>query len=122
MTYPFQFRQKVLEMRASEGLTIAQVAARFGVGVASVVRWLKSPSPKETRNRKATKIDMAALERDVREHPDAFQYERAARFGVSQRGVGQALRRLGVTYKKNALPPQSKRRRTAELPGPHQGS
>ena len=89
--YALQFREKVLEVRAREGLTIAQVAARFDVGVASVVRWLQSPVPKARRNKKATRIDMAALERDVREHPDAFQYERAARFGVSRRGLGQAL-------------------------------
>ena len=118
MTYPLKFRQKVLGVRAREGLTIAQVAARFDISVASVVRWLKSPVPKTTRNNKATKIDMAALAQDVREHPDAFQYERAARFGVSQRGIGQALRRLGVTYKKNTVAPQSEQRRTARLPLP----
>ena len=119
MTYPLKFRQKVLSVRAREGLTIAQAAARFDIGVASVVRWLKSPVPKATRNKKATKIDMVALARDVRDHPDAFQYERAARFGVSQRGIGEALRRLGVTYKKNPLAPEGKQRRTACLPRPH---
>ncbi len=100
MTYPLKFRQKVLEVREREGLTIAEVATRFCVGVASVVRWLKSPEPKLTRDKQATKIDMQALARDIQEHPDAYQYERAARLGVSQRGVGEALRRLGVTYKK----------------------
>ena len=49
---------------------------------------------------------MAALERDLRQHPDAFQYEHAARFGVSQRGIGQALGRLGVTYKKRSHSPK----------------
>ena len=107
MTYPLKFREKVLEVRAREGLTIAQVAARFDVGVASVVRWLKSPVLKARRNKKATRIDMAALERDGREHPDAFQYERAARFDVSRRGIAQALRRLGVTYKKTLAHPKA---------------
>ena len=46
MTYSSDFRRKVLSVREKEGLTIAQVAARFDVGVASVVRWLKQPEPK----------------------------------------------------------------------------
>ncbi len=45
---------------------------------------------------------MVALARDVRAHPDAYQYERARRFGVGVQGINHALRRLGVTYKKNA--------------------
>ncbi len=81
MTYPLKFRQKVLEFREREGLAIAEVSARFCVGVASVVRWLKSPEPKQTRDKPATKINMEALARDVRDHPDAFQHERAARLG-----------------------------------------
>ena len=121
MTYPLKFRQQVLETRTREGLTIAEAAERFRVCVASVVRWLKSPEPKSGRNKPATRIDMAALAQDVRDHPDAYQYERAARFGVSQRGIGAALRRLGVTYKKSDAAPEGGRRRTAVLPGEGRG-
>jgi len=39
---------------------------------------------------------MQALARDVVEYPDSYQYERAERFGVSQRGIALALKRLGV--------------------------
>lgn len=115
MTYSSDFRRKVLSVREKEGLTIAQVAARFCVGVASIVRWLKEVEPKKTRNKPATKIDAAALARDVQEYPDAYQYERAARFKVSVQAMNYALRRLGVTYKKNAQPSESRRRRTAHL-------
>ncbi len=45
---------------------------------------------------------MVALARDVVAHPDAWQYERARRFGVSFQGINHVLRRLGVTCKKNA--------------------
>ena len=45
---------------------------------------------------------MVALARDVVAHPDAWQYERARRFGLSAQGIHYALRRLGVTCKKNA--------------------
>ena len=60
---------------------------------------------------------MNALEEDVKTHPDAYQYERAARLGVSQRAIGNALKRLGVSYKKNTVTSQSGRKRTARLSG-----
>jgi len=92
---------------AYEGLSIAQVAARFCVGIASVTRWLKNPNPKLTRNKPATKIDMIALARDVREFPDAYQAERARRLGVSEKGIGHALRRMGISYKKTLQHPRA---------------
>jgi hypothetical protein len=51
-------------------------------------------------------------------YPDAYQYERAERLGCSQRGIGEALKRLKITYKKNAVASESQRRRTAMLPSP----
>ncbi len=42
MTYPLKFRRNLIEIQKREGLTIAAVAVRFGVGVAFVVRWLKT--------------------------------------------------------------------------------
>ena len=115
MTYPSSFRRKVLSVRSSKGLTIAEVANRFCVGIASVTRWIKNPDPKLTRNKPATKIDMVALAKDIKDYPDAYQYERARRLGVSEKGVGHALRRMGVSYKKNTASPQGGRRRTAHL-------
>ena len=40
---------------------------------------------------------MNALREDVILYPDAYQYERAERFGVSQKAIDYALRRLRVT-------------------------
>ena len=119
MTYSSDFRRKVLSIREEEGLTIAEVASRFHVGVASVVRWLKNPDPKRTRNKPATKIDMNKLRQDIEDYPDAYQRERAVRLGVSEKGIGHAMRRLGVSYKKNAAPSTSLRRKTAHLPSDH---
>ncbi|HNM20718.1 MAG TPA: IS630 transposase-related protein [Nitrospira sp.] len=121
MTYSIDFRRKVLSVREREGLTIAEVARRFCVGIASVTRWIKTPEPKATRHKPATKIDRIALARDVREFPDAYQRERASRLGVSEKGIGHALRRMGITYKKNASAPQSQRRKAACLPGQESG-
>ena len=43
---------------------------------------------------------MEALKQDVETYPDAYQYERAQRLGVSQRGIGYALKRLAMSRKK----------------------
>ena len=118
MTYSLDFRRKVLSVREKEGLTIAQVAERFEVGVASVTRWLDRIEPCMKRNKPATKIDMLALMRDIEKYPDAYQYERASRFGVSEKGIGHALRRMGVSYKKNSGASSSERRKTAYIPRP----
>jgi transposase len=115
MSYSSDFRRKVLSVRDREGLTIADVARRFNVGIASVVRWLKRPEPQRTRIKPATKIDRIALARDVREHPDAYLHERAKRFGVSIQGIAHALRRMNITHKKSAAPSKGRRRRTAHL-------
>lgn len=117
MTYPSSFRRKVLFVREKEDLTIAEVANRFSVGIASVTRWIKNPEPKLTRDKPATKIDMEVLAQDVQDYPDAYQYERARRLGVSEKGIGHALRRMGVSYKKNVDTPPQVRRRTAYLSG-----
>lgn len=117
MTYSTDFRQKVLAIKAQEGLTQAEAATRFGIGVANLTRWNRCLEAGRTRAKPATKIDMEALAQDVKTYPDAYQYERAARLGVSQRAVGYALKRLGVSYKKNTGASESGRKRTAHLSG-----
>jgi transposase len=107
MTYSIDFRRKVLEVKALEKLTCAEVAARFNIGIMSVVRWGKKIDPQKTRNKPATKIDREALRKDVEMYPDAYQHERAARFKVSRFGIYYALKRLGITYKKNPKSPES---------------
>jgi transposase len=71
MTYPPDFRKKVLTLKEQEGLTQAETAVRFGVGVASVTRWGKCVEAKLTRTKPATKINMKALGDDVKTYPDA---------------------------------------------------
>jgi transposase len=53
------------------------VAERFDIAYSSVCLWLKKLEPIKKRKRTAYKIDMEALKRDIKEHPDAYQYERA---------------------------------------------
>jgi transposase len=103
MTYSIEFRRKALLIKEQDKLSFEATAKRFGVGKASVVRWSKQRESQRTRHKPATQIDMEALRQDVEEYPDAYQYERAQRLGVSQRGIGYALKRLGICRKKNLL-------------------
>lgn len=95
---------------------MAEAAARFDVGGASVGRWIKNVERKPQGYRRR-KIDLEALRQDVIDDPDAYQHERAQRFGVAQNAIFFALKKLKVTYKKNASAPRGGRRRTARLPG-----
>ena len=103
MTYSTDFRRKVLEIKEREGLSFEKAAARFGVGKSSVQRWTECLEPCRKRNKPATKIDMELLGQDVELYPDAYQYERAERLGCSQRGIGEALKRLSISRKKNSF-------------------
>jgi transposase len=108
MPYPLKFRQHLLKIQRAEGLTFSETAGGFQVGIASVVRWSKKPEPLTTRNRKC-KVDMDALAKDVETHPDDYQYEGAERFNMSARGMCDALKRLGISRKKNTSPSQGRR-------------
>ena len=100
MTYSIDFRRKVLSIKEREQLSFEAIAQRFEVGKASVVRWSKDIEVRRTRQKPATKIDMEKLRQDVEQYPDAYQSERALRLGVSQRGIGYALKRLRISRKK----------------------
>jgi transposase len=103
MSYPLKFREKVLEIREKEKLTLKETSKRFYVGTATVSRWLVRIEPRLKRNKPATKIDMEQLKKDIQENPDAYQRERAVRLGVSPNTVMYALRRLKISYKKNSF-------------------
>jgi len=115
MTYSIDFRRKVLLIKQQEHLSFEATAKRFGVGKMTVLRWSKKIEPQRSRNKPATKIDMEALKQDIEHYPDAAQYERAKRLGVSQRGIGNALKRLGIRPQKNVLTPESSCHKTGTL-------
>ena len=99
MTDSIEFRRQALLIKEQDKLSVEATAKRFGVGQARVVRGSKQRESQRTRHKPATQIDMEALRQDVEEYPDAYQYERAPRLGVSQRGLGYALKRLGICQK-----------------------
>lgn len=100
MAYSLDFRLQALTIKEKKGLSFAETAERFGVGIASVVRWSKKPEPQTNRHKPSIKINIEALKEDIALYPDAYQYERAERLHVSRTDIWHALNRLGVTYKK----------------------
>ena len=50
MSYSRDFRSKVIKTREIENLSMAKVAKRFGVGLASVLRWSKNIEAIKKRN------------------------------------------------------------------------
>jgi len=107
MGYSIDFRRKVLEIKKRDGLSLGETAHRFGISESSVFRWTKRLKPCHFRNKPATKIDMELLVRDVELYPDAYQHERAERFGCSQRGMCEALKRLNISRKKTFFHPKA---------------
>ena len=110
MSYDIKFRRQVLKIRSRDGLSFSKVAERFGISKQSVYNWSKKIDLQKTRDKPSTKINMQALKEDIERYPDAYQYERGERLGVTQMGIWHALRRLKVTYKKNSQSPQSQSR------------
>lgn len=103
MAYSLDFRQRVFKIKKKEGLTFQELSDRFEIPIRTLFRWQKRMEPKVKRDKPATKVDMEALRKDVEDHPDRFQYERAKKFGVGQSTIFYALKRLGISNKKNAV-------------------
>ena len=97
MTYPLKFREQVFATKDKLNLTFEQTSERFDVPIRNLFRWQNKIEPNKTRNKPATKIDMEALKRDVEASPDDYQWERAQRFGVAERTIGYALKRLNLS-------------------------
>lgn len=82
----------------------AEAARRFQVSRGSVYNWLEAPDPLSYRKpgpKGGRKLDREALRRHVETHADLTQKERAQHFGVSRNCIWNALRKIGVTRKKN---------------------
>ena len=105
MTHSLDFRRHVFKTMETEELSMREAAKRFAVGIASLIRWKRCLEPKTTRTVAFKKIDPELLKKDVTDHPDAYIFERAQRFGVSKKSMHAALKRLGVTIKKNPASP-----------------
>jgi transposase len=103
VSYSVDIRKRVLAY-ISQGHTKYEASDVFGVGRATIYRWLSaedlSPKPAKTRRRK---LDKVALATHVREHSDMILRERAEHFGVRTNAIWVALRQLGISKKNDAI-------------------
>lgn len=106
MTHPVHFRKKVLSYLA-DGHTMRQAASKYDLSTSTIQGWKSNLEPKTTRQSKSRTIDDDALRQDVELYPDGYHRERAYRLNCSTRGIGTALKRLGITQKKDTKPPKS---------------
>jgi len=105
MSYDIKYRQRAMRY-LNEGHSYRGTAATFKASPFTLQQWknqLNVTGTLSPKKRKETwrKIDPAKLREFVGEHPDAYQYEIAAAFGVRLYGIQKALKRLKITRKKS---------------------
>ena len=73
MNYPLQFRlQKKVINFVENGGTITKAAHTFGIGIASIYRWLSRPKLSATKVKSSQiKLDKKELEKDVKQNPES---------------------------------------------------
>jgi len=113
--YPAVLRERLLRF-VDAGHSQAEAARTFGVSLRSIARWRQqattgdlTPKPRSGRTPMIGPDQAAALDAQVATTPDATLAEHCAVW-VQQHGVvvsvatmSRAIRRLGITVKKNAL-------------------
>lgn len=107
--YSIHFINKVLKQR--EFLSIQKLAEKYSISTRTIQNWQQGKLPKGKRNKPNLKLNKDLLLDDIKQYPDAYQYERAKRLGVSESCVWSNLKKLGITYKKNSNTPKSGRRK-----------
>ena len=116
MTYSADFRAQVIKSVKNKDMSIRQACTFYNVSKTALQRWLKTPSIKQTRDKSPTKIPNDALLEDVKQHPDDYLYERARRFKCSKTGMHTALKRIGISQKKDLRASNSVPNKKSDVP------
>ena len=101
MTYSADFRAQVIKSVKNKDMSIRQACTFYNVSKTALQRWLKDASIKQTRDKPPSKISNEALLKDVEQYPEDYLYERARRLNCSKTGIHTALKRLGISQKKD---------------------
>lgn len=96
--YSQDFRKQVL-LTLKKGYSLRQVASDFNISKTTIQNWKRNFVPKDNKAGRPEVIDSKALLRDIEVDPDAYQYERAERFGCSRSGMSRCLKRLNISKK-----------------------
>ena len=101
MTYSADFRAQVIKSVKNKDMTIREACTFYSISKTALQRWLKNPAIKQSRDKAPSKIPNETLLQDVAQYPDDYMYERAQRLGCSKSGIEIALKRLGISQKKD---------------------
>ena len=85
----------------NKNMSIREACTFYNASKTTLQRWLKNPTVKQTRDKPPSKIPNEALLKDVEQYPDDYMYERAQRLNCSKSGIEIALKRLGISKKKD---------------------
>ena len=101
MTYSADFWAQVIKSVENKDMSIRQACTFYNISKTTLQRWLKNQVIKQTRDKLPNKIPNKLLLKDVAQYSDDYMYERAQRLGCSKSGIEIALKRLGISQKKD---------------------
>ena len=100
MAYSLDLRQKVIDYIENGG-RVSKAAQVFGIGRASIYRWLERKELAATKVKyRQRSLDIRELSKDIQENPEARLKQRAEKFGVSTTAIFKALKKMKITKKK----------------------
>ena len=99
MTYPAHIRKKILA--ELEDSTYREVAARHRISPNTLATWKKQPQPKGSRRSTPRLLTEEVIRQDVAEHPDDYQWERAARLAARKTASARRSNAIASPLKKD---------------------
>jgi len=100
--YDKTFKERALELY-NETKSYAVVTEAFKISKGTLHKWIREGAHPHGNigNKHAQKLDEVAFCEYVDKNPNTTQQELSDKFGISRSAIGEALKRLGYTYKKN---------------------
>jgi len=108
-SYSQDLREKLMSQLESGRLTQRQAGELFSVSPRTISRWLRryratgSYARLPNTHRRLVIQDLDSFREKALSRPDQTQSELAEFYGVSRSVIHRALRRAGISYKKNLL-------------------
>ena len=112
MAYSLDFRKKVLAYCEKTG-SITEASVIFDISRNTIYQWLKLKEKTgglhhQVKGTKPRKVDRDKLKNYLETHPDAYLTEIASEFDCHPTAIHYALKAMGYTRKKRAVPTMNK--------------
>lgn len=119
MGYDIKFKQRAVEYR-DEGYTYKETCKTFKISETTLTRWIKKEKEGKLGEvkihaRKPKKIYPDKLVKYIDEHPNAYLVEIAEEFNCSECAIRKALKKLGITRKKDYFIQRTMPRKSRQL-------